>query len=379
METIINRKLSYGKQSIDEDDVKRVSNALMSDFITIGPTVEDFEKEIAKYVGAKESIAVSSGNAALHCAYAAINVKDSDVITSPLTFVATASMAIFEGANIVFADVDQETGNIDSNQVKHLITDKTSAITIVDYAGNPCDIDKIRSFTDIPIIQDASHSIGSEYKGEKVGSLADITTFSFFPTKNITTGEGGAVVSSNETYLNLARKFKMHGLVRETKSLKESNVGDWHQEVQSFGFNYRLSDINCALGLSQLEKIDKFKRRRKEIFDFYNKELANLKEIKTPHVTLDSSPMWHLYPIRVDKTDRRKLFDFLRSQNIIVQVNYLPVYWHPVFEDLGYKKGLCPIAEDYYLSEISLPIHPLLTDMDLEYVCETIFKFYGAK
>ena len=379
METIINRKLSYGKQSIDEDDVKRVSNALMSDFITIGPTVEDFEKEIAKYVGAKESIAVSSGTAALHCAYAAINVKDSDVITSPLTFVATASMAIFEGANIVFADVDQETGNIDSSQVKHLITDKTSAITIVDYAGNPCEIDKIRSFTDIPIIQDASHSIGSEYKGKKVGSIADITTFSFFPTKNITTGEGGAVVSSNETYLNLARKFKMHGLVRETKSLKESNVGDWHQEVQSFGFNYRLSDINCALGLSQLAKIDKFKKRRKEIFDFYSKELASLKEVKIPHVTPNSNPMWHLYPIRVDKTDRRKLFDFLRSHNIIVQVNYLPVYWHPVFEDLGYKKGLCPIAEDYYLSEISLPIHPLLTNRDLEYVCETISKFYGAK
>jgi dTDP-4-amino-4,6-dideoxygalactose transaminase len=379
METIINKKLSYGKQLIDVDDINRVSDALMSDFITIGPAVEEFETSIANYVGATDSIAVSSGTAALHCAYAALSIKGREVITSPLTFVATASMAIFEGATIVFADVDKDTGNIDPNHVKHHLTDKTSVITIVDYAGNPCDIDEIRRFTNIPILQDASHSIGSEYKGKKVGSIADITTFSFFPTKNITTGEGGAVVSSNETYLALARKFKMHGLVRESKNFKLKNVGDWHQEVQSFGFNYRLSDINCALGISQLEKIDIFKQRRKEIFDFYNKELANLEEVKTPQTTVGSSPMWHLYPIRVDKNDRRALFDFLRSQNIIVQVNYLPVYWHPVFEDLGYKKGLCPIAEDYYLSEISLPIHPLLSDLDLEYVCETIFKFYGSK
>jgi dTDP-4-amino-4,6-dideoxygalactose transaminase len=379
VETIINKKLGYGRQSIDDADIQRVSKALSSDLVTIGPEVEEFERKIANYVGAIDSIAVSSGTAALHCAYSALNVKGREVITSPLTFVATASMAIFEGAKIVFADVDENTGNIDASHVKECINDQTAAITIVDYAGNPCDVDEIRSFTNIPIVQDASHSIGSEYKGKKVGNIADITTFSFFPTKNITTGEGGAVVSNNETYLKLARKFRMHGLVRESKDFRHPDIGDWHQEVQSFGFNYRLSDINCALGISQLEKIDKFKKRRKEIFDYYNKELANLGEIQRPVTTIDSSPMWHLYPIRVEKTDRRTLFDFLRAHNIIVQVNYLPVYWHPVFEDLGYKRGLCPKAEDYYLREISLPIHPLLTDLDLEYVCEQIFHFYGSR
>lgn len=377
MEEIRKSTISYGKQHIDDKDIEAVSAALRGDFITIGPYVDEFEMLLAEYTDTKGAVVVSSGTAALHCAYAALELRGKELITSPLTFASTATMAIWEGAKVVFADVDVFTGNIDPNHVGALISDKTAAIVPVDYAGNPCEVDRIKKITDVPLVQDSSHSLGSIYKNQKVGVHSDLTTFSFFPTKNITTAEGGAIVSNDLNLLSKARLFKMHGLVKDPVQHRYKDVGPWHQEVQTFGFNYRLSDVNCALGISQLRKIEKMKQRRKEIFEFYERQLTQLSYIILPRKTANSDPMWHLYPIRVPKEIRKELFIFLRARGIIVQVNYIPVYWHPIFQDLGYKKGMCPNAEDYYLSEISLPMHSSLKDVDLEYICESIYKFFG--
>jgi len=322
---------------------------------------------------------VSSGTAALHCAYSTINLKGKEVITSPMTFVATASTAVLQGANIKFCDVEAATGNINPDEIGSLITSKTAVVTSVDYAGNPVDITRIKTAVkdkDILVFDDASHALGSKLSGKMVGEEADLTVFSFFPTKNITSGEGGAVVSNNLELLSKARSFKMHGLVREKSKLRNPSEGDWHQEVLNFGLNYRLSDIHAALGLSQLKKINEFKSIRDNIFNFYTKTLSPIAEIDLPTRTPGSDPFWHLFPIRVPKDTRKKLFDYLRAKGIIVQVNYLPVYLHPVFQDLGFKKGLCPNAEDFYCREISLPLHTKLTESNLKYITDSIYQFF---
>ncbi len=354
---------------------------MKSDSLTVGPLVEKLEREISNFTGYKEAVVVSSGTAALHCAYAAIGVSGTQVITSPLTFVSTASTAVLQGAKIVFCDVDEITGNIDPTIVPSLITDKTSVITTVDYAGNPCDEESLKNlrikYKDITIISDAAHSFGSTLNNKAPGSHADLITYSFYPTKNITTAEGGAIVSNNSTLLEKARKFKMHGLVRDKENQRNPDTGAWHQEVHQFGLNYRLSDVHCALGLSQLARISAFKKKRRTIFDYYHTHLADIPEIVLPTPTFNSEPMWHLFPIRVPRQIRKNLFEELRSKGIIVQVNYLPVYWHPVFQDLGYKKGTCPVAEDYYEREISLPMHTRLNRRDLNRVVKIIRHFFG--
>jgi dTDP-4-amino-4,6-dideoxygalactose transaminase len=371
--------IPYGRQSISPEDIEAVVQALGSKFLTTGPEVEKFESAISEIADAQHSVVVSSGTAALHCAYFAADLKPGDeVITTPLTFVATAAMASMFGATIKFADIQADTGNIDPESVKSLVTSKTRVIAGVDYAGHPVDIDELKEIANNSgalFLEDAAHSIYSTYKGRPVGKDADLTTYSFFPTKNLTTGEGGAV-STQDYYLSLrAKQFRMHGLVRDPGRLRDPNVGAWHQEVHHFGLNYRLPDVLCALGTSQLARIQDFKSARRKIFDRYTKGLSDLEWITLPSKRDYVDPMWHLYPIRVPHDLRRNLFDHLRANSVVVQVNYIPAYWHPVFEDLGYRKGIAPNSEDYYLGQISLPIYSDLSEDDQQIVIDLIRKF----
>ncbi len=373
--------IQYGKQSISKSDYKAIKNALFSNWLTIGPKVEEFEDEIFKICGA-ENFVVTSGTAALHCAYAAIGLEPgNEVITPPITFIATQSTAMQFGAKIKFCDVDEKTGNMDPNLAEGLINKNTKAITVVDFAGHPAEIDTFRRICDkynLFLIEDAAHSIGSLYNNQPVGSLADLTTFSFFPTKNFTTGEGGAVSSKNSELLDKARKFGRQGLVRDPIKFKNSPDGRWHQEVHNIGLNYRLSDILCSLGISQIKRIQKFKSRRNEIFHYYNEELKNISQIQLPFKEDNVDPMWHLYPIRVKDGTRNELFEHLWDLDIRVQVNYVPAYFHPIFQDLGYRKGLCPVSEKFYMEEISLPIHPGLTQKDLNKVIRAIKQYFNS-
>ena len=373
--------ISYGRQTIDKSDWRAIKSVVYSDSLTIGPKVEEFEEEIFKVCGA-ENFVVTSGTAALHCAYAAIGLEPGDeVITPPITFIATQSTAMQFGAKIRFCDVDEKTGNMDPRLVEGLINQNTKAIAVVDFAGQPAEIDTFRRICDkynLFLIEDAAHSIGSLYNNQPVGSLADLTTFSFFPTKNFTTGEGGAVSSKNSELLDKARKFGRQGLVRDPIKFKSSPDGRWHQEVHKIGLNYRLSDILCALGISQIKRIQKFKSRRSEIFDFYNEELKNISEIQLPFKQDNVDPMWHLYPIRVKDGTRNEFYEYLWDFDIRVQVNYVPAYFHPIFQDLGYSKGLCPVSEKFYMEEISLPIHPSLSQKDLNKIIRVIKQYFNS-
>lgn len=367
--------IQYGSQSISAEDIQNVENALRGEFLTTGPLVAEFESLLESYVGAP-CISVTSGTAALHCAYAAINLKQGDeVITPPITFVATQATAALFGAKIVFVDVEPDTANLNPKLVQAAITSKTKAIVAVDYAGHPAELDELRMIADknnIFLIEDAAHSIGSTYKGKQVGSIADITTFSFFPTKNMTTGEGGALSSPNPELLNRAKRFARQGLVRELSNFKLSNDGPWHQEVHEFGLNYRLPDVLCALGISQLRRLPEFKLRRREIFNKYTEALSKVDWITLPVEREDVSANWHLYPIRVPKEDRLSIFNYLREKNIGVQVNYIPSYKHPVFSEYEIESKNFPVSEDFYSQEISIPMHARLTDAEIEYISTSL-------
>jgi len=370
--------IPYGRQSINDDDIFAVVQALKGDFLTTGPLVEQFEQEIERIVGAP-CVVVSSGTAALHCAYAAIEIKPGDeIITPPITFIATQATAALMGAKIVFADVQADTGNIDPRAVESAITSRTKAIVAVDYAGHPADLDELRLLADkhhLYLIEDASHSLGSTYRGRPVGSIADITTFSFFPTKNITTGEGGAVSSINPELLDRAKRFSRQGLVRDSNIFKLQNDGPWHQEVHNFGLNYRLPDVMCALGISQLKRLSSFKARKQEIYNNYFSALENFDWITLPTKRNYVDANWHLFPIRVPQNLRKQLVTFLRSNGIAVQVNYIPAYRHPVFHNSNIKSNDFPESEKFYSSEISLPMFPDLNNEQFEKVINQLKSF----
>jgi UDP-4-amino-4,6-dideoxy-N-acetyl-beta-L-altrosamine transaminase len=367
--------IPYGRQSIDDSDVDAIVEALKSDWLTTGPLVEKFELELEKVVGAP-TVTVTSGTAALHCAYAAIGIEPGDeVITPPITFIATQSTAALLGAKIVFVDVQHDTANIDPKSVEAAITHKTKAVVAVDYAGHPAELEELKSITEkhgIYLIEDAAHSIGSTYKNEPVGSIADITTFSFFPTKNLTTSEGGAICSRNIDLLDRARMFARQGLVRDSSHHLIQNEGPWHQEVHKFGLNYRLPDVLCALGVSQLKRLGAFKSKRRDIFDYYNREFENLDFIQIPTERPSVNVNWHLYPIQVPASHRASIFTTLRKKGIGVQVNYLPAHLHPVFHPDGFKRGDFPIAENFYDSELSLPIHFGMSESQIQQVVDSL-------
>ena len=369
--------IPYGRHSINEADIEAVVKALKSDWLTTGPLVEEFEAALEQITGAP-CVSVSSGTAALHCAYAAIDLKSGDeVITPPITFIATQATAALFGAKIVFADVQPDTANIDPAAVEAAITPRTKAIVAVDYAGHPADLDELRAIADkhgLYLIEDASHSIGSTYKNRPVGSIADITTFSFFPTKNITTAEGGAVASIHPDLLMRAKRFSRQGLVRNQEEFIIKSEGEWHQEVHEFGLNYRLPDVLCALGLNQLKRINLFKHKRAEIYARYTRSLVKSQDISLPTYRNYVDPMWHLFPIQVAPANREAIFQQLRDKGIGVQVNYLPSYRHPIFTAKNIDHESYPVSEKFYSGQISLPMHIELTEKVQTYICDTLIE-----
>lgn len=368
--------LPYGRQSIAEEDIEAVAAVLRGDWLTTGPTVTAFEEAISRVAGGHHVVSCTSGTAALHMAYAAAGVGPGDeVVTTPMTFVATASCATLLGATVVFADVDKDTALLDPRAVEAAVTDRTKVVAAVDYAGHPADYDALQPIADrvgALTLDDAAHSIGGTYKGRPVGDLADITTLSFFPTKNLTTGEGGAAVFKDETLAQRAHEFHFIGLVRDPDRFQITDEGPWHQEVHEVGVNYRLTDIASALGIAQLRRLDGFTRRRSEITARYNAALATVDGVRTPVQRGAVDPAWHLYPVRILDGRRREAFEKMRAAGIGVQVNYIPVYWHPVYADAGYRRGMCPNAEAFYAEELSLPLFPDLTDDQVDQVVDAL-------
>ena len=420
------RIIPYGHQSIDESDIAAVCSVFRSDWLTTGPKVEEFEKAIADYVGAEYAVAVSNGTAALHCAMYALGIGPGDeVILPPMTFAATANCVVFQGGTPIFTDVDPDTLLIDPIKVEAVITEKTKAIIAVDYAGQPCDYDKLHEKADkhdLALVADGCHALGAEYKGKKVGSLADMTVFSFHPVKHITTGEGGMITTDDESLANRMRLFRNHGITRETQSAKRQALSSplhapcsmpFYYEMIDLGYNYRITDIQSALGLSQLKKLPGFLQRRGEIAAIYDEALADIPEIKplglradvlpakhyakrqaptTKRNTPSSMPsanssmlhapssmlskhVYHLYVIRLEGVDREKVFKSLRERGIGVNVHYIPVYLHPFYRNrFGIGPGHCPIAESAYESIISLPIFPGMSDEDVERIITYLKK-----
>ena len=367
--------IPYGKQTIEKDDIQSVVDVLKSDYLTTGPKIAEFEKMVADYVGAKYAVAISNGTSALHAACFAAGIQPGDeVITTPLTFAASSNCVLYCGGTPVFADVDPKTYNIDPEDICRKITDKTKEIIAVHLAGQPCDMDEIHKIAkehDLLVIEDGAHALGSVYKGKKVGTLSDMTTFSFHPVKPITTGEGGMIVTDNEEFYKKMVLFRSHGITRD-ENLMTRNDGPWFYQQLDLGYNYRITDIQCALGCSQMKKLDRFLARRKEIVARYNEAFADCENIVTPYQLPETESGWHLYIVQVKNCDRREIFEALREHGIAVNVHYIPVYLHPYYQEHGYKDVHCRNAEEVYSHIISLPLYPTLTEEQQQYVIETL-------
>lgn len=373
-----NTFIPYGKQYIDENDINEVIKVLKSDYLTTGPKIEEFEKEICKVTDAKYATAISNGTTALHAACFAAGITNGDeVITTPITFAATSNAILYCGGIPVFADIDPITYNIDPKSIEEKITDKTKAIISVDYTGNTCDYDRILEIVkrnNLILIEDAAHSLGSTYKNKKVGNIAHMTTFSFHPVKTITTGEGGAITTNNKDYDNKLKLFRNHGITRD-RELMYNDEGPWYYEQLELGNNYRITDLQCALGISQIKKLDSFKETRRRIVKKYKELLKDYDKAILPNETVDSHSCYHIFVIKLSSSvrkSRKEVFEQLRNNNIGVNVHYIPVYYHPYYQKLGYKKGLCPKAEELYNSIITLPLHPNITNDEIEFICETL-------
>jgi perosamine synthetase len=373
--------LPYGHQSIDESDIQAVVETLRSDWLTTGPRIAEFEEAFAARTGAQHAVSFSSGTAALHAAAFTAGLKAGDeAITSPLTFVATANCILYQGAAPVFADVSPDTLNLDPKQAAVRITSRTRAILPVDYAGHPADLAPILELAErdgLVVIEDASHALGAEYKGRQVGSLSHMTVFSFHPVKHITTGEGGMVTTDNAKFAETLRNFRNHGISSDAR--QRQTAGQWHYEMVLLGFNYRLTDIACALGIQQLKKLESNLSRRRQIAERYAAAFRRISEVIAPAVRSDVNPAWHLYPIRLDhvklKADRGQVFQALRGENICVNVHYIPVHRHPYYaERFGYRGGEYPVAEDAYERLISLPMFHGMSDLDVEDVIHAVEK-----
>ena len=369
--------IPYGTQSIDEADIQAVVDVLRSDYLTTGPKVTEFEEKVANYVGAKYAVAVNSGTAALHIACLAAGIEKGDeVITSPITFAASSNCVLYCGGTPVFADIDRDIYNINPDEIEQKITDKTKAIIPVHYTGQPCDMDRITEIANkhnLIVIEDAAHALGASYKGKKIGSTSDMTCFSFHPVKPITTGEGGMVVTNNEELYKRLLLFRSHGITRDLEQMTDDE-GGWYYQQLELGYNYRITDISCALGLSQMNKLDDFIIRRQEIAARYDRELSCVDGVKLPMQLDDTQSGWHLYMIWVKPSRRKEIFDKLRSDGIGVNVHYIPVYKHPYYQRNGYKDCCCKNAEEYYGGAISLPIHPRLTKEQQSYVIGKVIE-----
>lgn len=371
--------LPYGQQWLDEADIESVIDVLRSDFLTQGPAIQAFEQKVADYVGAKYGVAFTNGTAALHgaCFAAGIGVGD-EVITTPLTFLASSNCVLYQGGTPVFCDINLETYNIDPDELEGKITPNTKAIIAVDFAGQPAEMDRITEVArqhGLIVIEDAAHSLGADYDDRKVGTWADMTMFSFHPVKHVTTGEGGLIVTDNEEFYRKLIQFRSHGMTRNPDEMTR-NDGPWYYEMQSLGYNYRMTDIQAALGVSQMDKLDRFVHRRREIIELYNRELAGIPGVVLPYQHPKANSSWHLYVVRFlpeffERT-RKEIFEKLRELNIGVNVHYIPVYLQPYYQQLGFAKGLCPNAERYYETAITLPLFPKMTTEDVKDVVKAI-------
>jgi perosamine synthetase len=377
--------LPYGRQSIEEDDIQAVVDVLRSDWLTTGPKVGEFEEAFAAQVGANYAVAYSSGTAALHGAAFAAGLKPGhEAITSPMTFAATANCVLYQGGRPVFADVCSDTLNLDPERVAERISRNTRALLPIAYAGHPADLDPILALAErhgLVVIEDACHALGAEYHGRRTGSIAHMSIFSFHPVKHVATGEGGMVTTDHADFAESLRRFRNHGISSDARQRHTS--GQWHYEMVALGFNYRLTDIACALGLSQLNKLDVNLVRRREIAARYAAVFREIRGVVVPTVREDVNPAWHLYPIRLDfarlNADRGQVFKALRAENIGVNVHYIPVHLHPYYRDqLGCKLGDYPVAEAAYERLVSLPMFHRMSDQDVEDVIAAVSKVCSA-
>lgn len=371
--------LPYGRQSIDDRDVDAVCKVLKSDFLTQGPAIEAFEQKILGLVGAKYAVAFNSATSALHGAYYAAGVTAGDVVlTSPMTFAATANAALYLGAEPLFADIKINNGNIDPESVKARLTPKVKVITGIDFGGHACDVDELRAIAkqaNAVFIQDSAHSLGGTYKGKQVGTLADMSIFSFHPVKTIATGEGGMVVTDNPVFAEKLRMFRTHGITKDAAKYQFANEGPWYHEMQELGYNYRMCDIQAALGTSQLDRLPQFVARRRAIAAAYRKLLSGSEWYTCLDEAADVESAYHLFPILVNKQPyakhRKLIFEHLHSLNVGVQVHYIPVYKHPYYQN-HVGNAECPVAEEFYSRVFSLPMFPAMSDDDVVYVVSAL-------
>lgn len=375
-------KLYYGHQYLDEKDVQAVVEVLHSDYLTCGPRITELEQKLCELTGAKYAVVCSNDTAALHIACMAAGVSAGDeVITTPITFLASANCALYCGAKPVFADIDEETYNIDPKEIEKAMTPKTKAVVAVDYTGQVVDLDAIMETChkqNVVVIEDAAHSIGTLYKGRPIGSIADMTTFSFHPVKTVTAGEGGAVLTDNEEYYKKLLLYRSHGMTRDQAQMTKESEGGWYYQMIGLGYNYRMTDMQAALLISQLEKLPMFSKRRKEIVARYNEAFSRIPELTVQQELEGSDSTRHLYILRIKpeklRIDRRGFFDALAAENIMCNVHYIPIYLQPYYQEMGYPKGLCPRAEKLYSEMMSLPLYYAMTDQDVEDVITAVQK-----
>ncbi len=368
--------IPYGKHCIEDDDIEAVGRALKRDYIATGPGIAEFEEAFAAYVGTKYAVALSSGTAALHACCFAIGIKEGDeVITTPITFAASANCVLYCGGTPVFADIETDTYNISPEEIEKHITDKTKAIIPVHFTGQPCKMNQISEIArkhNLYVIEDAAHATGAEYNGKRIGSISDMTIFSFHPVKHMTTCEGGMVTTNNEELYKKIKAFRAYCITKEPECMEDKEDGPWHYEMQGLGYNYRISDVMCALGQSQLKKVDKFVERRREIAMRYNEKMHSFKHIILPYQAEGCNSSWHLYTILFRDGKRREAYHKLKEAGIGVDVHYMPVYHHPYYRKHGYQDVICPNAEFVYSSILSIPIFYKLTDEEQEYVIKQI-------
>lgn len=396
--------ISYGKQCIEEDDIQAVIEVLRGDWLTQGPKIAEFEQAIAKRCETRHAVAVSSGTAALHCACLAAGIQPGDeIITSPVTFAASGNCALYCGADVKFADIRPDTYCIDPERLKAAITSRTKAVVTVDFTGQPCELDEIMAIArehELVVIEDAAHALGATYKGRPIGGLADMTTFSFHPVKHITTAEGGMITTNDDELARRLRLLRTHGITNQDDDMELTDQAadydnqyfqgeqgatraGWYYEMQALGMNYRISDIQCALGLSQLKKLDRFLKRRREIAERYDQAFASTKHIITPLRQADRESAWHLYVIRLNpetvQKSRRSIFEELRQRQIGVHVHYIPLHLAPYYRKrFGYDRGDFPQAEKYYDTALTIPLHPGLSDQDCNRVIESVMDVIGG-
>lgn len=375
-------KIFYGHQYIDDDDIKAVVDVMKSDYLTCGPKIAELEQKLCRVTGAKYAVVCSNGTAALHIAALAAGVQPGDeVITTPITFAASANCALYCGARPVFADINEETYNIDPACVEALTTKKTKAVVAVDYTGQSVELDRLLAHchkNNIVLIEDGAHVIGTRYNGKFNGSIADMTTLSFHPVKTVTCGEGGAVLTNSETFYKKLLLYRSHGITRDEAQMEHEPDGSWYYEQIALGYNYRMTDMQAALLISQLDKLPAFSKRRKEIVKAYNEAFSKLPQLVVQKEIPESDTTRHLYILRLNPDrltiGRKEFFDALTAENVCCNVHYIPTYYFPYYEKLGYHRGLCPKAEKLYEEIISLPLYYAMSDQDVQDVIEAVTK-----